>query len=261
MLGVLTLLSWRVKAALAMPRQRPLPTLGNAAVFGSCLWLAALFTEVGRRTPGLQVVLAMAGGVGVALWSSTSRVLKEVRRHAAAREPLVTERLALRAPRATDGPAYANSLDAQMMAANGWTEALRRSAIIHMNHVDRLPMPAMTVIADRVTDEPVGWISVSGIDRADGSCELGWSMAPHARGKGYGTEAIRAALASLHGNGFRRITIGTNEDNGPARRVLERVGAVQVRTGPHTLPNGESVSSVWYADEGPVAESRPQACA
>jgi RimJ/RimL family protein N-acetyltransferase len=58
-----------------------------------------------------------------------------------------------------------------------------------MRHSDRLPLAALTVIADRVTDELLGWISLHDIDETAGSCTLGWSMAPDARGKGYGTEA------------------------------------------------------------------------
>ena len=242
-------LTGRAQIARQLLRSRPLQMLGQASVFGLVAWFGLVVLEVARPSPALQVALAITAGVLMAVWHSTGRLLKAARRQAATTEPVVTERLVLRPPRPGDAPAYAACMDADMMAANGWTEATRRKAITRMHHVNRLPLLDVTVIADRVTDNLLGSISIHQIDRAAGSCEMGWFMAPHARGQGYGSEALRAALAAMHQKGFRRITIGTNVDNGPARRVLERVGAAQVGTKPHTLPNGETVASIWYAHE------------
>jgi RimJ/RimL family protein N-acetyltransferase len=252
--GALAVLGWRARVASQLLRKRPGSTLGNALVFGVLVWLGLIVTEIARRSPAAQAGLAATAGLVIALWHATGQLLRQTRQRLTAVEPVVTERLVLRGPRSRDSRAYAASLDADMMSANGWTEAMRRGAIAHMQHADRIPLLGRTVIADRVTDELLGWISLHDIDEVAGSCELGWSMGPHARGKGYGTEAVRAALDALHRNGYRRITVGTNEDNRPARRVLERVGAHQISARPHTLPNGATVTSVWYVHPAPAVD-------
>jgi RimJ/RimL family protein N-acetyltransferase len=252
MSGTLAVLRWRTSVARQLLRKPTRALLGHSLVFAFVVWAAMLITEVARRSPVGQVGLAITIGILIAVVLGSGELLRGARRASAATDPVSTERLVLRPPRSRDSRAYAASLDADMMAANGWTEAMRQRSITNMRHVDRAPFPNITVIADRVTDELVGWISVSKIDRVGSSCELGWSMAPHARGKGYGTEALRAALDSIHRIGIQRVTIGTKEDNGAVRRVLERIGAQQIRTAPHTLPNGETAPSVWYACDAPL---------
>jgi RimJ/RimL family protein N-acetyltransferase len=250
--GTLAVLRWRTNVARQLLHKPTRAIVGRALLFAFAVWPGLLITEVARPSPAGQVGLAVTCGILIAVWSASGQLLRQRRRTTAAIDPVSTQRLVLRPPRSRDSWAYAASLDADMMAANGWPEALRRRSIANMRHVDRVPLGHMTVIADRVTDELVGWISLSNVDRAAGSCELGWSMAPHARGQGYGTEAIRAALDSIHRHGVRRVMIGTKEDNRPVRRVLERIGAQQIRTGLHTLPNGATVPSVWYACDAPL---------
>jgi hypothetical protein len=54
--------------------------------------------------------------------------------------------------------------------------------------------------------------------------------------------------------GHRRVKIGTSEENRPARRVLERVGAQEIGTGSQALPNGVTVTAIWYLHDASVAE-------
>lgn len=255
MAGTVAVLRWRAGVARLLLRRPSWSLARNALLFAVVAWLGIVILELARQSFAAQVGLALSGGIPVALWSASGPYLRQTRRAAAAIVPVETERLVLRPARSRDSLAYAASLDADMMAANGWPEALRRSSIAHVRHSDRLPVGHLTVIADRTTDELVGWISLHDVDWAAGTCELGWSMAPYARGKGYGTEALRAALDSIHRNGMRRVTIGTKEDNEPVRRVLERIGAQQVGTGPHTLPDGSTVPSVWYVCAAPTPSS------
>ena len=252
MSGTLAVLGWRTTVIRQLLRTPTRAIVGRALLFAFVAWPVFVITEVARSSPGGQVGLAVTCGILIAVWSASGELLRRLRRTSAALDSVSTQRLVLRPPRSRDSRAYAASLDADMLAANGWPEALRQSSIANMRHVDRLPLLNMTVIADRATDELVGWITLSNIDRAAGTCELGWSMAPHARGRGYGTEAIRAAIDSIHRHGIQRVTIGTKEDNHPVRRVMERIGAQQIKTAPHTLPNGATVSSVWYACDAPL---------
>ena len=41
-------------------------------------------------------------------------------------------------------------------------------------------------------------------------------------------------------------TMGTAADNLPALRQIERAGATATDTRPHTLPNGQTVTSCWF---------------
>ena len=69
--------------------------------------------------------------------------------------------------------------------------------------------------------------------------EIGFGLAEEARGKGHGTELVRALselLLSRHG--VERIVASTDVANVASRRVLERAGFVGER---------ESDDVVWYA--------------
>jgi RimJ/RimL family protein N-acetyltransferase len=80
--------------------------------------------------------------------------------------------------------------------------------------------------------------------------ELGWWLAPEARGKGLGRASLAAALRYVHrelGLGVARM--GTEVDNVRAVRQIEANGAVPVDEGPHTVPNGRVVTARWYRHE------------
>jgi RimJ/RimL family protein N-acetyltransferase len=59
----------------------------------------------------------------------------------------------------------------------------------------------------------------------DGMPEIGWVIAPHAHGKGYATEAVRAVIAwgDAHFGSGRTACIIAPE-NGPSIRVAEKCG-------------------------------------
>lgn len=250
MSGIVWILRWRGVVAWRLLVQRPGAVLGPGLLYGLVLWIVMVaVADATRWGFWVPVALSLLAGIFMAAWLGTGRIVHAARRQAAAYGEVVTARLVLRRPRSRDADAYAAAVDAEMMAANGWTAALRLKATSRMRQSDRLPLDGVLVIADRSTSEPIGWISISKDDLDAGTCELGWSMAPHARNKGYSTEAIGAALDALHRAGYRQITVGTAEGNLPVRRVLERTGATLARTGPHTLPNGSSIPSVWYVHE------------
>jgi ribosomal-protein-alanine N-acetyltransferase len=55
--------------------------------------------------------------------------------------------------------------------------------------------------------------------------EIGWRLATHAWGRGYATEAARAALAhAFEQVGLDELVSMTAVDNTPSRRVMERIG-------------------------------------
>ncbi len=60
----------------------------------------------------------------------------------------------------------------------------------------------------------------------DGVPELGWFLAAHAHGKGYATEAVRAAIAwgQEHFSGIPRIACIIGPENHPSIRVADKCG-------------------------------------
>ena len=80
--------------------------------------------------------------------------------------------------------------------------------------------------------------------------ELGWWLAPEARGKGLGRASLAAALRYVHGElGPGVARMGTEVANVRAVRQIEANGSVAVDEGPHTLPNGRVVTARWYHHE------------
>lgn len=58
----------------------------------------------------------------------------------------------------------------------------------------------------------------------DGSVEVGYGLAPSARGQGYAAEALAALLHLAARHGVTRVVADTDEDNIASQRTLERAG-------------------------------------
>ncbi len=69
---------------------------------------------------------------------------------------------------------------------------------------------------------PVGYVAVG---KAGGGCWIGYILVPGARGRGYGTEAVRLIVdyLFLHKD-IGRIQAETHPANAASRRVLEKAG-------------------------------------
>lgn len=70
------------------------------------------------------------------------------------------------------------------------------------------------------------WAQLEVTDQAKGvEAELGWVLDPGYTGRGYATEAIRAAIDVCFGAlGLRRVHAGCFADNEPSWRLMERLG-------------------------------------
>jgi RimJ/RimL family protein N-acetyltransferase len=53
---------------------------------------------------------------------------------------------------------------------------------------------------------------------------IGYTLAPEHRGHGYATEAVSALLAWLAQHGVAVVGADSLADNGPSRKILERLG-------------------------------------
>lgn len=77
------------------------------------------------------------------------------------------------------------------------------------------------VIADAASAQPFGSIWM---DHDRGVAEIGYWLAPAARGQGYATRAVRLLAGRALREGERSIEICTHPDNSPAQAVAERCG-------------------------------------
>jgi RimJ/RimL family protein N-acetyltransferase len=96
-----------------------------------------------------------------------------------------------------------------------------------------LPPWGLFVVIRSADDRAVGGVGFHGPPGADGSVEIGYELAPSARGAGYATEAVRAvcelALADAE---VRAVTARTLPGNSASQAVLLRCGFRQVPVPP-----------------------------
>jgi ribosomal-protein-alanine N-acetyltransferase len=81
------------------------------------------------------------------------------------------------------------------------------------------------VIVEPATSMVVGDVGFLGPPGADGRIELGYSVVPACRRRGYASEAARALLAwACHHTRVQEIVAGCDRDNEASRRTLHRLG-------------------------------------
>ncbi len=91
------------------------------------------------------------------------------------------------------------------------------------------------VVTDKATGRFLGEVGFADFRREiepslDGVPEIGWVLAPHSHGRGYATEAVRAAIAWGEGHfGPIRTACIIAPENGPSIRVAEKTGYREVR--------------------------------
>jgi RimJ/RimL family protein N-acetyltransferase len=94
------------------------------------------------------------------------------------------------------------------------------------------------------------------IPSIEGLPEMGWIFAPHAQGKGYASEAVRAALAwANEALGSRELVAIIASENAPSIRLAEKCG-FSVRQ--EALYNGEPILIV-RRPASPAAAATPAA--
>lgn len=89
------------------------------------------------------------------------------------------------------------------------------------------------VIAEKAANTVVGDIGFFGPPGPDRTLEVGYSIVADRRGRGYGTEALRALAAwGFEQPSVRHIVARCHQDNVPSVRTLERAGFTRTgRTG------------------------------
>ena len=151
---------------------------------------------------------------------------------------LHTERLVLRPPKAADGAALSAAInDVRVLSQTGtWGfpsgQDVCAARLAQAARYDPREDMVLLVTADGIVLGTVGLHR-----RGAGVFELGYMLGPGAWGRGYATEAARAACAYGFGPlGAARLTATVFADNPASMRVLEKLGF----DGPHPAPDGWS---------------------
>jgi RimJ/RimL family protein N-acetyltransferase len=141
---------------------------------------------------------------------------------------LRSERLRLDTMTRTDAAAIASDdRDARAWAPDFPTEGDRLVAALILEAGDDYDEtePLGPLLVRRLdTDEVVGGIGFLHAPDEEGAVEIGYGLAPTARGHGLATEAVRVVLRHAFGHGVRTVIALTTADNLPSHRVLERCG-------------------------------------
>jgi GNAT superfamily N-acetyltransferase len=86
-------------------------------------------------------------------------------------------------------------------------------------------LPTVWLIVRCADGRILGDLGTHGPPDSEGCVEIGYTLAPSARGKGIGTAAVAAFVGRLAAvPGLRRITAITGTQNTASRRLLERQG-------------------------------------
>jgi len=96
-------------------------------------------------------------------------------------------------------------------------------------------------IEHRETGELIGDCGLNTPADRIGQAEIGFTLAPEHQGRGYATEAIKRLFDYVFDHlGKHRVIAITDARNGPAARVLERVGMRR---------EGHFIENVWFKGE------------
>lgn len=134
--------------------------------------------------------------------------------------PIATERLDL-IP--LDGDARAAIRDGRG-EGRGWAEGYPTAGDLDVAGLPAAPEPwTQYAIVERSSGLTVGGVGFHR-EPVDGSVEIGYGLAPVARGRGIATEAVRALLDVARAHVGLTVIAETDDGNVASERVLERCG-------------------------------------
>lgn len=104
---------------------------------------------------------------------------------------------------------------------------------------------AVLALADADTDAFLGSLVL--FDISSGGVEVGFWLAPQARGRGVAQKALRAAARLACGRGLDELRARTHPDNQGSRRALTGAGFVEVgEAREETTPSGETTTVLSF---------------
>ncbi|AEW97635.1 MULTISPECIES: GNAT family N-acetyltransferase [Streptomycetaceae] len=144
-----------------------------------------------------------------------------------------TERLVLRPFEEADIPALAEMMNDELVVA--WTgvahpyteRAAREWAVTEAHAVRTSGRGVVFAVTEFLTQRLVG---ICHLDRTDWRCrttEVGYAIAPWARGEGYAGESVLATAKWLfEDQGFERLELRTAADNTASQQVAQKIGCI-----------------------------------
>ena len=152
---------------------------------------------------------------------------------------------------------FMRTIDGEVVRWQGWTDSSVKAFKLTFARTVRWNVrtgcPRQLGVFDCLTDRVIGQYMLNPpvTDGPVRRYEIGWWLGPGGRGRGLGQESLRMALTYFHDHpGLETIEMGTSWNNERAIRQIEACGAMRVRTGLKTLPNGTEVEGVWFTHDG-----------
>jgi RimJ/RimL family protein N-acetyltransferase len=143
---------------------------------------------------------------------------------------LTTPRLTLREFRFTDLPdLHAIYRDPAVRRYEGpvldETESSHRLQAIMADQIDHPRLYFNSAITLNPADQLIGWIALHVTNPAIQEYEIGWTLSRQAWGKGYATEAARAAMGFVFEQQMaHRLVAFCHAQNAASERVMQRLG-------------------------------------
>ncbi|RLU85005.1 GNAT family N-acetyltransferase [Streptomyces griseocarneus] len=144
-----------------------------------------------------------------------------------------TDRLVLRPFAAEDIPALAEMMNDELVTAwtrapHPYTTAHARDWALHQAPAERTQGRGIVfAVAEFLTHRLVGCIHLHHTDWRALSAEIGYVIAPWARGEGYACESVLAAAEWLfRDQRFERLEIRTAADNTASQQVAQKIGCI-----------------------------------
>jgi RimJ/RimL family protein N-acetyltransferase len=144
-----------------------------------------------------------------------------------------TERLVLRPFEEADVPALAEMMNDELVTA--WTsvpqpyteDAARDWATVTSHAVRTEGRGIVLAVTEFLTQRLVGVCHLDNTDWRCRSTEVGYMIAPWARGEGYAAESVLATAQWLFNDQkFERLELRTAADNTASQRVAQKVGCI-----------------------------------
>lgn len=132
-----------------------------------------------------------------------------------------------------------------------YTKDDARDYIAHCHEGWRAGTLSNFAITDTETGAAVGSIGVRWVDPEQGVAEVGYWVAPEARGKSLCTRAVRLVSRWLIAeHGVERLQLRAEEQNAPSRRVAEKAGFTEegvLRSSRYNPRLGRRMNFVMYS--------------
>ncbi|WP_460724092.1 GNAT family N-acetyltransferase [Nocardia heshunensis] len=201
---------------------------------------------------GVLVICVVLAAGALWVWRVSEHVDKEIRARYGVLRKIESARLLIRPPVPQDAVGVAATIDAEMLARNGWTKRTARVLVkaVASGH----PTPGLLVFESWSDGSLVGCASVHPSSGDASSRTLGWWIGPRYRRVGYASEAVAALVEAIHDAGFTTVEIGTAESNLAVQRICDRIGATEVDRRAQPLPNGAVVPGIWYEHRRATAD-------